>query len=111
MRPAPLRNDRAHHVLDERLAGRLDHAEDFCRALMQDFRTEAEGIDRLSMVMEQRGQPAQALQLLRCASEIAHSRADDYDADTRSLIRQRSAELALQAYSPRLRSGGRKLSR
>ena len=49
-------NDRADHVLDELLAGRTDEAEALCQAFLRDFPGEAEGIDLLSMICEERGQ-------------------------------------------------------
>jgi hypothetical protein len=89
-------NERADHVLDELLAGRTDEAEALCRAFIRDFPGEAEGIDLLSMICEERGQRDRALDLLRQASRIAHAN-PDYDAETRSLMRERIRELELSA--------------
>ncbi len=87
-------NDRADHVVDELLAGRVDEAEALCHDFLRDFPGEAEGIDLLSMICEQRGQRQRALELLREASAIAHAK-PDYDAETRSLMRERIRELEL----------------
>ena len=89
-------NERADHVLDELLAGRADEAEVLCQDFIRDFPGEAEGIDLLSMICEQRGQRERALDLLRQASAIAHAK-PDYDAETRSLTRERIRELQLPA--------------
>lgn len=89
-------NERADHVLDELLAGRTDEAEALCQAFLRDFPGEAEGIDLLSMICEERGQRDRALDLLRQASRIAHAN-PDYDAETRSLMRERISELELPA--------------
>jgi len=48
------------------------------------------------MIFEERGQRAQALSLLRKASRIAHDR-QDYDAETKLIMRQRIKELELCA--------------
>jgi hypothetical protein len=89
-------NDRADHVLDELLAGRVDSAETLCHEFIRDFPGEAEGLDLLSMIYEERGQRERALDLLRQASTIAHAKSD-YDAETRSLMRERIKELELRA--------------
>jgi tetratricopeptide (TPR) repeat protein len=89
-------NDRADHILDQLLEGRVDEAEALCHAFIQDFPAEAEGLDLLSMVFEERGQRDRALALLRQASNIAHAN-PAYDAETRLLMRQRIGELELRA--------------
>jgi hypothetical protein len=89
-------NERADRVVDELLAGRVDDAEVLCHDFLRDFPGEAEGIDLLSMICEQRGQRERALELLRQASAIAHAK-PDYDAETRSLMRERIIELELPA--------------
>ena len=89
-------NERADHVLDELLAGRDDQAEALCHDLLRDFPGQAEGIDLLSMIFEQRGHRERALDLLRQASDIAHAN-PVYDAETRSLMRERIKELELPA--------------
>jgi hypothetical protein len=89
-------NERADHVLEVLLDGRADEAEGLCHAFIRDFPGEAEGIDLLSMIFEQRGQRERALALLRQASDIAHAN-PDYDAETRSLMRERISELELLA--------------
>jgi hypothetical protein len=89
-------NERADHVLDELLAGRVDQAEALCHDFLRDFPDQAEGIDLLSMILEQRGQRERALDLLRQASDIAHAN-PVYDAETRSLMRERIRELELPA--------------
>jgi hypothetical protein len=88
-------NDRADHVLDELLAGRVDEAETLCHDFLRDFPGQAEGIDLLSMIFEQRGQRERALDLLRQASAIAHAN-PEYDAETRSLMRERIREFELE---------------
>ena len=52
--------------------------------------------DLHSMIFETRGQHAQALSLLRKASRIAHDR-QDYDPETKLIMRQRIKELELCA--------------
>lgn len=89
-------NERADHILDELLDGRVDAAEALCQDFIRDFPGEAEGLDLLSMVAEERGQRERALELLRQASKIAHTR-PDYDAETRALMRERIKELEVQA--------------
>lgn len=89
-------NERADHILDEILAGHLDEAEALCHAFIHDFPDQAEGVDLLSMTFQERGQPARALELLRQASNIAHAN-PDYDAETRSLMKERIRELELRA--------------
>lgn len=89
-------NERADHVLDELLAGRVDEAEALCHDFNRDFPGQAEGIDLLSMISEHRGQRQRALSLLRQASDIAHAN-PEYDAETRSLMRERIRELELPA--------------
>jgi predicted Zn-dependent protease len=89
-------DERADRVADELVAGHLDEAEALCHQLIADFPGEAEGLDLLSMIFEQRGQRDQALDLLRRASEIAHAR-PDYDNETRTIMRQRIGELQLSA--------------
>jgi hypothetical protein len=89
-------NDRADEVLDVLLAGRLDEAEALCHGFIRDFPGQAEGLDLLSMIFEERGHRERALDLLRQASDIAHAN-DDYDDETRSLMRQRINELELRA--------------
>lgn len=88
--------ERADHILDEILSGRIERAELLCTHFLRDFPGEAEGLDLLSMIYEEKGLREQALELLRQASTIAHARAD-YDAETRSLMRQRIKELELRA--------------
>jgi SEC-C motif len=88
--------DRADRVADELIAGNLDHAEVLCRQFIADYPGEAEGLDLLSMILEQRGQRDQALDLLRRASTIAHAR-PEYDLEVRSNMRQRIRELELSA--------------
>lgn len=88
-------NERADHILDELLDGRVDDAEALCHDFIRDFPGEAEGIDLLSMIFEARGQRERALELLREASKIAH--ANDYDAETRRLMRERIKELEVRA--------------
>jgi hypothetical protein len=89
-------NERADHVVEVLLAGRVDEAEALCHDFLRDFPGQAEGIDLLSMIFEQRGQRERALGLLRQASEIAHANST-YDAETRSLMRERIRELELPA--------------
>jgi tetratricopeptide (TPR) repeat protein len=89
-------NDRADHILDQLLEGHVDEAEALCHAFIQDFPAEAEGLDLLSMVFEERGQRDRALELLRQASKIAHAN-PAYDAETRLLMRQRIGELEVRA--------------
>jgi hypothetical protein len=48
------------------------------------------------MIFEQRGHRERALELLRQASDIAHAN-PVYDAETRSLMRERIKELELPA--------------
>ena len=81
-------NDRADHILDEILDGRVDHAE----ALCHDFPDDAEGFDLLSMVFEERGQLERALSLLRKALGIADAN-PEYDDETRLLMRERLEDL------------------
>lgn len=88
--------DRADHILDELLAGRLEHAEKLCQHFLRDFPSEAEGFDLLSMIYEEKGQRERALNLLRQASTIAHA-SPDYDAETRSMMRKRIKELEIGA--------------
>lgn len=85
-------NDRADHILDELLAGRVDIAEALAHDFIRDFPGDAEGFDLLSMVYEERGQRDRALALLRQASEIAEAN-PEYDADTRLMMRERILEL------------------
>jgi hypothetical protein len=85
-------NDRADHILDELLEGRVDDAEALCHEFIRDFPAEAEGFDLLSMVFDARGQRERALELLRQASSIACAN-PDYDAETRLLMSQRIEEL------------------
>jgi predicted Zn-dependent protease len=89
-------NARADVVLRELLAGRVDEAEVLCRAFINDFPEEAEGLDLLSMIFEERGQRERALELLKQASDIAHAR-PYYDAETRQHMRERIQELEVQA--------------
>lgn len=89
-------NERADHVLHELLAGRVDEAESLCHDFNRDFPGQAEGIDLLSMISERRGHRQRALSLLRQASDIAHAN-PEYDAETRSLMRERIRELELPA--------------
>jgi hypothetical protein len=89
-------NERADHVLHELLAGRVDEAEALCHDFNRDFPGQAEGVDLLSMIFEHRGQRQRALGLLRQASDIAHAN-PEYDAETRSLMRERIRELELPA--------------
>jgi hypothetical protein len=89
-------NERADMVLDELLAGRVDEAEALCHKFIRDFPGQAEGIDLLSMIFEERGQSERALELLRQASNIAHAN-PDYDAETRALMMERIKELELRA--------------
>jgi len=90
-------NDRADHVLDELLAGHIEEAEALCQTFLRDFPGQAEGLDLLSMIFEERGQRQQALDLLRQASAIAHAHPDEYDPETRSMMRERLTELQLRA--------------
>jgi len=89
-------NDRADYILERLLDGHVDDAETLCLDFIRDFTDDAEGHDLLSMIFEQRGQRAQALSLLRKASRIAHDR-QDYDAETKLIMRQRIKELELCA--------------
>jgi len=89
-------NDRADLILDELLEGRVDEAEALCHTFIHDFPDEAEGLDLLSMIFEERGQRERALELLRQASDIAHTR-PYYDAETRRLMRERIQELEVRA--------------
>jgi hypothetical protein len=88
--------ERADRVADELVAGNLDHAEVLCRQFIADYPREAEGLDLLSMILEQRGQRDQALDLLRRASTIAHAR-PEYDFEVRTNMRQRIRQLELSA--------------
>ena len=89
-------NRRADVVLRELLAGRADEAEVLCRAFIDDFPEEAEGLDLLSMIFEERGQRERALELLKHASDIAHAK-PYYDAETRQHMRERIQELEVRA--------------
>jgi predicted Zn-dependent protease len=91
-----LLEERADQILDELLNGHVDHAEHLCQQFIADFPGEAEGLDLLSMIYEERGQRQRALDLLRQASAIAHAK-PDYDDETRSLMRERIKELELRA--------------
>ena len=91
-------NERADRVLDVLLDGRIHDAERLCHDFIRDFTGQAEGIDLLSMIFEERGQRERALELLRQASAIAHA-SPDYDAETRSLMRARIVELELSGCS------------
>jgi tetratricopeptide (TPR) repeat protein len=84
--------EQADRVTDELVAGRLDHAEALCQKLIADFPTEAEGLDLLSMILQERGERERALELLRRASAIAHARSE-YDSDVRSDMRVRIRQL------------------
>jgi hypothetical protein len=88
--------EQADRVTDELVAGRLDQAEALCQHLIADFPTEAEGLDLLSMILQERGQHERALELLRRASAIAHAR-PEYDSDVRSDMRRRIRQLELCA--------------
>lgn len=85
-------NERADHILAEILAGRVDDAEALCHDFIEDFPADAEGFDLLSMVFEERGQRARALELLRKALGIADAN-PEYDDETRLLMRERLEEL------------------
>ena len=87
---------RADRVADELIAGHLEEAEALCLQLIADYPDEAEGLDLLSMILQERGQRHQALDLLRRASAIAHAR-PEYDFEVRSNMRQRITELELSA--------------
>lgn len=89
-------NERADHILDEILAGRVDHAEALCHDFIDDFPHDAEGFDLLSMVFEERGQRERALELLRKALSIADAN-PEYDDETRVLMRERLEELEAPA--------------
>lgn len=89
-------NERADHILDEILAGRVDGAEALCHGFIQDFPDDAEGFDLLSMVFEERGQRGRALELLRKALGIAEAN-PEYDDETRLLMRERLEELEAPA--------------
>lgn len=89
-------NERADRVVDELLAGRLDSAETLCHRFIDDFPGQAEGLDLLSMVFEERGNRERALDLARQASDIAHAKGD-YDGETRRLMRERIRALELSA--------------
>ena len=89
-------NDRADHILDEILDGRVDHAEALCHDFIHDFPHDAEGFDLLSMVFEERGQRERALELLRKALGIADAN-PEYDDETRVLMRERLEELEAPA--------------
>ena len=89
-------NDRADYILERILDGHVDDAETLCLDFIRDFPDEAEGHDLHSMIFETRGQHAQALSLLRKASRIAHDR-QDYDPETKLIMRQRIKELELCA--------------
>jgi tetratricopeptide (TPR) repeat protein len=89
-------NERADHILDEILDGRIDDAEALCHAFIQDFPEDAEGFDLLSMVFEERGQRERALELLRKALGIANAN-PEYDDETRLLMRERLEELEVAA--------------
>ena len=89
-------NDRADHILDEILDGRVDHAEALCHDFIDDFPHDAEGFDLLSMVFEERGQRERALELLRKALGIADAN-PEYDDETRVLMRERLEELEAPA--------------
>ena len=91
-------NERADRVLDVLLDGRIHDAVRLCHDFIRDFPGQAEGIDLLSMIFEERGQRERALELLRQASAIAHA-SPDYDAETRSLMRARIVELELSGCS------------
>jgi tetratricopeptide (TPR) repeat protein len=86
--------ERADRVADELIVGNLDQAEALCRQFIADYPDEAEGLDLLSMILQERGQRDQALDLLRRASAIAHARSE-YDFQVRSNMRQRIKELEL----------------
>jgi SEC-C motif len=86
----------ADRVADELAAGHLDDAEALCQKLIADFPTEAEGLDLLSMILQERGQRVRALEVLRQASAIAHAR-PEYDSDVRSDMRDRMRQLELCA--------------
>jgi tetratricopeptide (TPR) repeat protein len=88
--------ERADRVADELIAGHLDEAEALCRQFIADYPDEAEGLDLLSMILQERGERDQALDLLRRASAIAHARTE-YDLEVRSNMRQRLTELELSA--------------
>jgi len=88
--------ERADLVADELISGNLDYAEVLCRQFIADYPDEAEGLDLLSMILQERGQRHQALDLLRRASAIAHAR-PEYDFEVRSNMRQRITELELSA--------------
>jgi len=89
-------NDRADLILHELLEGRVDEAEALCHAFIHDFPEEAEGLDLLSMIFEERGQRERALELLKQASDI--SLAKHYsDTETRQLMRERIQELEVRA--------------
>jgi SEC-C motif len=89
-------NDRAYYIMARLLDGHVDDAETLCLEFIRDFPDDADGHDLLSMIFEDRGQRTQALSLLRKASRIAHD-GQDYDAETRLIMRQRIKELELCA--------------
>ena len=89
-------NERADHILDEILDGRVDDAEALCHNFIQDFPDDAEGFDLLSMVFEERGQRERALELLRKALGIADAN-PEYDDEARLLMRERLEELEATA--------------
>lgn len=77
------------HVLEVLLDGRADEAErGFAATSFVTSPLEAEGIDLLSKIFEQLGQRERALELLGQASNIGRAN-PDYDAETRSLMRER----------------------
>ena len=89
-------NERADHILEEILDGRVDDAEALCHDFIHDFPDDAEGFDLLSMVFEERGQREPALKLLRKALGIADAN-PEYDDETRLLMRERLEELEAPA--------------
>jgi tetratricopeptide (TPR) repeat protein len=86
-------DDASNHVVDLVHAGQLDEAERAARDLLARYPDVHDGLERLAMVYEARGDRKQAAEYYRKTLAFMQERADDYDPELIDWIREKAESM------------------
>jgi uncharacterized protein YchJ len=89
-------DEASNRVVDLIDAGRLDEAEHAAHALLEKYPEVHDGLERLAMVYEARGDRSQAAQYYRSAGDFVHDRPDQYDQAMERYFRRKVTELGAE---------------
>ena len=90
-------DEASNRVIDLIDAGRLDKAEEAAQALLDRYPEVHDGLERLAMVAAARGDRPRAAEYYRKAADFVHARAEYYDPEMETYLRERATEFGTPA--------------